>query len=70
MRKSEAVSYFGTQKKLADALGIQQGSVSGWDDLIPMARAIQIERVTGGRLKADLSVYKGSGRRTSSGRHL
>jgi DNA-binding transcriptional regulator YdaS (Cro superfamily) len=58
MRLSDAVSYFGTQQKLADALQIKQGAISSWDeDKIPMARALQIEKITEGKLKADLSLY-------------
>lgn len=58
MRLNDAVSYFGTQQKLANALGISQGSISSWKpDQIPMARALQIERLTEGKLKADLSLY-------------
>jgi hypothetical protein len=59
MKLSDAVSHFGTQQKLADALGIQQGSISSWNrKQIPMARALQIERLTGGKLKTDLSKYR------------
>ncbi len=57
MHKSEAVSHFGSQRKLADALGISQASVSEWGELIPMGRALQIEKITRGRLKVDLSIY-------------
>lgn len=58
MRLSDAVSYFGTQQKLADALQIKQGAISSWNrDRIPMARALQIERLTDGKLHADLSLY-------------
>jgi hypothetical protein len=58
MRLKDALSYFGTQQKLANALGISQGSISSWkQDQIPMARALQIERLTAGQLKADLSLY-------------
>jgi transcriptional repressor of cell division inhibition gene dicB len=59
MRLTDAVSHFGTQQKLADALGIKQGSISSWDrELIPLARALQIEKLTRGVLKADLSIYQ------------
>lgn len=57
MKKTDVLSHFGTQQKVADALGISQRAVSGWDEVIPMGRALQIEKVTRGRLKADLSVY-------------
>lgn len=58
MRLSDAVSHFGTQQNLAEALGIKQGSISSWDrELIPLARALQVEKITRGVLKADLSLY-------------
>lgn len=60
MRLLDAVSHFGTQERLAKALGIQQGSISSWDrELIPLARALQVEKLTHGKLKADLSAYVG-----------
>lgn len=59
MRLNDAVSHFGTQQKLAEALGIKQGSISSWDrELIPLARALQIEKLTRGVLKTDLSAYE------------
>jgi transcriptional repressor of cell division inhibition gene dicB len=57
MHKQDAVSYFGTQQKLANALGITQGTIGGWGELVPMGRALQLEKITNGALKADLSVY-------------
>lgn len=66
MRLDEAVSHFGTQQKLADALGIKQGSISSWDrDVIPLARALQIEKITKGKLKADLGLYCGPRRQAA-----
>ena len=38
-------------------MGISQRAVSGWHDVIPMGRALQVEKVTRGKLKADLSIY-------------
>ena len=58
MRKSDAIVHFGSQQKLADALDIKQGSVSGWGELVPLGRAFIIERITGGKLKVDVSLYK------------
>jgi DNA-binding transcriptional regulator YdaS (Cro superfamily) len=66
MRLSDAVSYFGTQQKLANAIGIKQGAISSWKkERIPLARALQIEKITHGKLKADLSLYHGSSRQPS-----
>ena len=61
MTTDEAVKHYGTQQKLADALGIKQGSVSGWGDRPPVLRQLQLQRITNGKLKAEpgiLSVNK------------
>jgi len=57
MDKAVAISHFGNQTKLASALGIVPRSVSGWPDRVPLARALQIEKLTHGKLKVDLSLY-------------
>lgn len=55
MKPADVVAYFGTQVKTAEALNMTQGSVSSWfrRGAVPPLRQIQIERVTGGALKAD-----------------
>jgi transcriptional repressor of cell division inhibition gene dicB len=57
MEKSSVIQHFGSQQKVADALGITQSAVSAWPDRIPLKSALQIERVTGGLFTADLAVY-------------
>lgn len=52
MKKADAIQYFGSQTKLAQALSIAPASVSQWGDEVPELRAFQIERLTSGRLKA------------------
>lgn len=52
MTKEEAVKFYGSQSKLAKALGINPASVSQWGDDVPALRAFQIERLTNGKLKA------------------
>jgi len=52
MTKDEAIRYFGTQTKLAKALGVSQSTVSEWVDL-PEGRQYQLEIATGGVLKAE-----------------
>ena len=53
MTKDEAIAEFGTQVKLAAALGMSQGSVSLWGVYPPELRQLQIEALTGGRLRAE-----------------
>lgn len=53
MTKTDATKHFGTQAKLAEALGMTQGSVSLWGQYPPPLRQLQIEALTGGELKAE-----------------
>lgn len=52
MTKDEAIQHFRTQQGLASAIGVTQGTVSGWKS-IPPWRQLQIEALTGGALRAD-----------------
>jgi hypothetical protein len=63
MRKTDVLSHFGTQQKVADALSaagarITQRGVSGWGDVIPLGRAFVIEKITDGKLRVDMSLYQ------------
>jgi len=63
MRKQEALDFFGNQSKLAASLGVTRQAVSQWGDDIPGLRALQIEEVTSGQLKADRrTVFKSAGK--------
>lgn len=53
MTTDQAIKHYGTQQKLATALGIKQGSVSGWGEYPPALRQLQLQRLTKGRLKAE-----------------
>lgn len=54
MSFDQAVAYYGSQSKLAEALGISKAAVSKWTTAaIPMLRQYQLEKMTGGKLKAD-----------------
>lgn len=55
MTPEAAIKHFGTQTKLAQALGLAQSSVAEWaaNQSIPLSRQYQIELATNGQLKAD-----------------
>jgi len=53
MTKDHAIKHFGSQAKLAAALGMTQGSVSLWGDYPPPVRQLQLEALTAGALKAE-----------------
>lgn len=53
MTKEQVLALYGTQQKVAAALGITQGAVSFWGETIPPLQQIRLERLTVGALKAD-----------------
>ncbi|ABC27499.1 uncharacterized protein conserved in bacteria, prophage-related [Hahella chejuensis KCTC 2396] len=63
MRKADAVAYFGGKSKLANALGVAPASVSQRGEFLPMLRAYQVERMTGGKLRVRKRVVAQIGRR-------
>ncbi|HGA5699024.1 TPA: Cro/CI family transcriptional regulator [Salmonella enterica subsp. enterica serovar Birkenhead] len=63
MNKSEVIQYFGGVCKTAEALGLTHPSVSVWPEIIPKVAALELEKITNGALKCDLSVYKNRPRR-------
>ena len=56
MKIEEAVKYFGSKTKLADALGIRPSAVTQWGDEIPAIRQFQIQVISKNKLKADQQV--------------
>jgi DNA-binding transcriptional regulator YdaS (Cro superfamily) len=53
------ISHFGSHANLARALDVSRAAVSQWRvDGIPAARAIDIEKLTGGKFKA-VDITKG-----------
>ncbi len=58
MTYDEAIAYFGTQTKLAHALGIKQPAVSLWGKVIPKPYQYQLEVITNRRLRADAAIRK------------
>lgn len=58
MRVSDAVKHFGTQQKVAEALGITKAAVSGWGELVPKGRAYELQILTGGALDAGAEDYE------------
>lgn len=55
MNIKEAISYFGSARRLALAIGVTASAVSRWvkENRIPYRRQIEIESATGGDLVAD-----------------
>jgi hypothetical protein len=61
MLKSDALTYFGSQQKVADALTaagfrITQRGVSAWPDVVPLQKALPLAQLMGRQI--DLSLYR------------
>jgi len=55
VKASDVIEHFGSATKAAEAIGVTRSAVSQWlmnEDRVPELRAYQIERLTGGALKA------------------
>jgi hypothetical protein len=57
MRKSSAIKHYGNIVKLAAALRITHGAVCQWKSIIPEKQAMKLERITGGDLVYNPSLY-------------
>jgi DNA-binding transcriptional regulator YdaS (Cro superfamily) len=57
MLKKDAVKFYGSPAKLAQALKIHRSAVKRWTKWVPLVRALQLERMTSGGLKCDTNAY-------------
>lgn len=59
MKKSEIIEYFDNLSILARSLEIAPQAIYKWsEDSVPMLRQIQIQKLTRGKLKADMPEIK------------
>lgn len=56
MRTDDAIRHFGSQAALARALDIKPPSISSWGAEVPPLRQLQIEKLTGGKLRANPAI--------------
>ncbi|MBB1299181.1 Cro/Cl family transcriptional regulator [Pseudoalteromonas sp. NZS71_1] len=70
MKTQDAVDFFGGKAKLANAFNppITKGAITPWVKAkrIPRGRAFELQLITGGKLKVDLSVYEDSHPQTAA----
>jgi len=52
MKTSDVADFFGSKRKLAEALGISPSAVTMWGEVVPAVRQYQIQVLTLGALKA------------------
>jgi DNA-binding transcriptional regulator YdaS (Cro superfamily) len=57
MHKYKAVKLFGSDYRLAKALGIHRSAVSRWGRIVPELRARQIADLSAGKLTFDPKLY-------------
>lgn len=57
MHTNEAIEYYGSATKLADALHITKAAISQWGDVVPELRALQLEKLTNGNLSVTDSQF-------------
>lgn len=57
MKTSEVIEFYGSQTAVGEALGIYQSSVAEWGEEPPDLRQIQLESLSGHKLKANPKCY-------------
>ncbi|PXF74866.1 hypothetical protein DL794_25655 [Escherichia coli] len=57
MLKVDAITFFGSKTKLANAAGVRLASVAAWGILVPEGRAMRLQEASGGELLYDPKVY-------------
>ena len=59
MKTEDAINYFGSQRKLAEALDINEANVSRWkkSGIIPIKKALKLSDLTRGELDLRLRDY-------------
>ncbi|GAB82291.1 Cro/CI family transcriptional regulator [Shimwellia blattae] len=57
MLKKEAINYFGSRTKVAQAAGVHPSAVSQWGELIPEKNAFRLELASDHKLKYDPEIY-------------
>lgn len=66
MLKTDVIAFFGGRgaiSHIAVLIGLTHGAVSQWPELIPKGAALELEKLTNGALKCDLSLYQNGPRR-------
>ena len=57
MRTQDAVDFYGNKAEVARALNIRRQAVVQWGELVPIARAFQLQVLSRGRLRAEPDDY-------------
>lgn len=57
MLKATVIDHFPSNRAIARVLGVSPQAVGQWGDVIPERAALLLEKLTGGALKYDPSLY-------------
>lgn len=57
MLKIDAIEFFGSKTKLANAAGVRLASIAAWGKLVPEGRAMRLQEASGGVLQYDSKIY-------------
>ncbi|KAA5949418.1 hypothetical protein F3I27_23710 [Pantoea sp. Bo_2] len=66
MHKIDVLRFYGSRgavKKIATLLGVSHSAVCQWGGIIPKGAALELEKITNGALKCDLSLYRANPRK-------
>ena len=58
MTHEDLIQHFGSQAKVARAVGISSASVDEWKGGVPELRQLEFQKLTGGKLKAAPGVVR------------
>lgn len=58
MQTKDAIKHFGSKAKIAESLEISRGAVTRWEDVVPLARALQLHKMTKKRIPLRLGDYE------------
>jgi predicted transcriptional regulator len=58
MKTAEVLEHYGSQRAVAEALGISQPAVAGWGEYPPPLRQLQLQRLSRNRLRAEPRVVR------------
>ncbi|EMX9856456.1 Cro/CI family transcriptional regulator [Klebsiella pasteurii] len=58
MLTTDAIKYFGSKRKLAEAAGVKAPTVYAWGRLVPEGKAARLSLMTDGELVYDPKAYQ------------
>jgi len=58
VKKKDVIAHFGSVGAVADALKIRGAAVSQWGENVPVRRAYELEKITGGVLQVVVEAEK------------